>query len=456
VDLVIRGGTVVTASGRSRGDVGVVDGRIASIGSAVESAGDEIDATGLYVLPGGVDMHVHLSRSERRPISWVDDFGSGSRAAAAGGITTVGNISSPRPDESLMAAMERLAAEAARASIVDFVLHPVLAEPTPERRAELRPLADAGYGSIKLFMLFPEFDRNVPGFLEVMSTAAGLGTVVMIHCEDGAINAHVGDRLIRTGAGSTDNYAASRPPRSESAAVARAAAMCEATGATTYIVHVSSRGALAEITAARADGLPIHAETRPLYLHFTADALSGPDGALFIGSPPLRTADDQRALWNGLQSGEIQTCCSDHAAWHRADKLDASRDVRTALPGVPDLETLMPLLFSEGVRPGRLSLERFVAVTSTNAAQIFGIYPQKGTIAVGGDADIAVWDPDITHTVRAADGQSRSDYSPYEGRQVMGSPRHTIRRGELIYSEGRIVEGTGRGRRVRRAPAAPT
>jgi dihydropyrimidinase len=454
LDLAIRGGSVVTVAGKRQLDVGVKAGLVVKLERDVRPAIEEVDARGLLVIPGGIDMHVHLSPSPRRQISWVDDFASGSRAAAAGGITTVGNMSWPRRNEGLAAAMSRLSAEAESSSIVDFVLHPVLPAGSTRDRADLGPLAEAGYGSIKLFMLFPEFDRNVSAFLDAMSIAAELGMVVMIHCEDGAINAFVGERLVREGAGSLGHYAASRLARSESAAVARAAAMCEATGASTYVVHVSSDAALAEIRRARAVGLPMYAETRPLYLYFTEETLAGPDGGLYIGSPPLRTAADQLGLWDGLRSGDVQTCCSDHAAWKRADKLDPDRDVRTALPGVPDLETLMPLLFSEGVLQGRLSMERFVAVTSTNAARIFGIYPQKGTIAVGSDADLVVWDPALVRIVRAAEGLSRCDYSPYEGREVTGWPRHTFRRGHRIFSDGRVTDDAGPGRRVRRRAAS--
>jgi dihydropyrimidinase len=226
--------------------------------------------------------------------------------------------------------------------------------------------------------------------------------------------------------------------------------MCAATGATTYVVHVSSREALSEIGRARRRGLPMHAETRPLYLHLTERALAGPEGGAQIGSPPIRSAADRRALWRALGSGLVDTCCSDHAAWSLADKLDERLDIRSALPGVPELETLRPMLFSEGVLTGRMSLETFVRVTATNAARIFGIHPRKGTIAVGSDADLVLWDASEVRTIRAAEGQSRCDYSPYEGRRVTGWPRYTLRRGEVIYSDGHIVGSPGTGRHVRR------
>jgi dihydropyrimidinase len=448
LDLAIRGGLIVTAEERIAGDLGVAGGRIAHVGGRVPRAAGEIDASGLWVLPGGVDPHVHLTPSHRRRMHWVDDFTSGSHAAAAGGITTIGNISSPRRGEDIVPAMQRIEREAMAASLVDFVLHPVIADPSNHDRF-LSELAMAGFGSMKVFMISPEFERNFEGFLRAMATAADLGLVVMLHCEDAAMNAFAAERLIREGHGAPIHYAASRPRRGETAAVSRAVAMCEVTSATTYVVHVAGRDALATIRAARSDGLPIYAETRPLYLHLTEDVLRSREGALFIGSPPIGSESDQAALWDGLRTGDISTVGSDHAAWMRKDKLDPARDVLSALPGVPELETLIALLLSEGVGKGRISLEQLVSATSTMPARIFGIFPRKGTIALGSDADIAIWDPEGAWVVRAEEGQSRADYSPYERRTVRGQLVHTIRRGEVIWSGGRATGGAGRGRRVR-------
>jgi dihydropyrimidinase len=452
MDLAIRGGTVVTDEGRADVDLGVTDGRISQVGGRVPAAETEIEASGLLVLPGGVDMHVHLSPSYRRPLSWADDFASGSRAAAAGGITTVGNITPPRPDEPLDAAMFRVASEAEEASLVDFVIHPVVGDPGGQRSA-LRSLAAEGFGSLKIFMAMPEFEPNLPGYLDVMATAADLRMAVMLHCEDASINAFATDRLLREGRGTLDNYPASRPRTSETAAVARAIAMTEVTGATSYVVHVAGEASLGLIRNARQAGLPIHAETRPLYLHLTDAVFAAPDAGLYVGNPPIGPERDRAALWDGLRTGAISTVGSDHAPWRRADKLDPSADVRSVPPGVPELETLMPMLFSEGVHAGRMTLERFVAVTATMPARIFGIHPRKGTIAPGSDADLAIWDPSAEWVVRAADGQSRSDYSPYEGWDVTGRVLHTIRRGEVIWSAGRELAGATRGRRVRRLPS---
>jgi dihydropyrimidinase len=226
----------------------------------------------------------------------------------------------------------------------------------------------------------------------------------------------------------------------------------EATGAPIYIVHLGSEAALIEARTARARGQRVYVETRPIYLYFTDESFAGEDAPLYVGNPPLRGSSDQQALWAGLAAGHVDTCCTDHAAWTLADKLDPSLTVNNARPGMSELETLMPVLYSEGVRKGRLSLQRFVEVTSTNAAKLFGLFPQKGTIAVGSDADLVVWDPDARRPIVGAEGMSRSGYSLYEGWDVVGAPAQTISRGEVVYSDGAVLGQAGRGRLVHRGP----
>ncbi|MDB5077636.1 MAG: Dihydropyrimidinase [Chloroflexi bacterium] len=453
VELAIRGGTIVTPDTFAPADIGIRDGRIVQIGGTI-AAEREIDARGRYVLPGGIDMHVHLTPVEVADgtVKWMDDFASGSRAAAAGGITTLGNITFPRPGEGLQATIDNAAIDAARSSIVDFVLHPVLLDPSPERLAEIPLLAAQGHTSLKIFMILGEFDARAIEYLEAMSLAGQNGLLTLIHCEDACIISVLTQRLLAAGRGDLRHYPDSRPIYSESVAVARAAALCEAARAPIYIVHLSSREALREASRARARGLPVYVETRPLYLYFTAEKFEGPDAGLYIGNPPLRSADDVDALWAGLSTGTVQTCCTDHAPWSREQKVAPGLTIASAPPGVADLETLMPIMYSEGVRKGRLSLQHFVDVTSTNAAKLFGLFPQKGTIAVGSDADLAIWDPNLARTVKAAEGQSLADYSLYEDWTVTGWPVTTISRGDIIYDAGRITAQVGRGRLVRRGP----
>jgi dihydropyrimidinase len=453
LDLVVRGGLVVTASGESPADIGVAGGRIVQIGGAMSGA-REIDATGKLVLPGGVDMHVHLSPVEMGGQSqpWADDFVSGSRAGAAGGVTTIGNIGFPRPQERLPDLVDRLAAEAARDSIVDFVIHPVLMSPDGETASDIARLAEQGNTSIKIFTSIGNFDAKLPGFVSALDTAGRHGLLTMVHCEDACVIEHATADLLAHGRGGLRFYPDSRPALSEQVAVNRMIGFAEATGAPIYIVHLGSEAALAEARAARGRGQRVYVETRPIYLYFTGEKFQGEDAPLFVGNPPLRGAQDRDALWAGLAAGHVDTCCTDHAAWTKADKLDPELTVATARPGMSELETLMPVLYSEGVRKGRLSLQRFVEVTATNAAKLFGLFPRKGTIAVGSDADLVVWDPQARRPIVGAEGMSRAGYSLYEGWDVVGAPVQTISRGDVVYADGAVCGEGGRGRLVRRGP----
>lgn len=455
VELVIRNGLVITPSTQGVTDVGVRDGLIVQLGGELQAA-QEYDAGGKYVFPGGIDMHVHLTPVEMGGgvVAWADDFASGSAAAAAGGITTLGNMTFPRPGEGLRAAIERTRADAERDSIVDFVLHPVLLDPSLPVIDELPGLVRDGHSSVKIFMIAGDFDTRAREYLHALHAAGQAGMLTLFHCEDGCIISVLCERLIAGGGGGPEDYPASRPIYTEAVAAARAVAFARAAEAPIYIVHLSSAEALEVCREARAKGLPVYVETRPLYVYLTSERFSEPDGAKYVGNPPLREQADVDALWNGLSAGHIHTFCTDHAPWNLAEKLEPA-NVATFRPGVSDLQTLLPLLFSKGVREGRLSLHRFVEATSTNAAKLFGLYPRKGTIAVGSDADLVIWDPELTRTVRADDDHSRADFSLYEGWQVTGWPTHTFRRGELIAEYGRIVAQPGSGRWVYRDPHRP-
>ena len=289
-DLVIRGGTVVTAGSSAECDVAVRDGRIAQIGGSPRGR-SELDAAGALVLPGGIDMHVHLSEPELpepgEP-AWVDDFGSGSAAAIAGGITTFGNMTFPADGDSLHQSLERDLATAKAQAAVDYVLHPVLASPTAQALAELPELARAGHTSVKLFMVAEEFEAQADAMIEAVRIAGQHGMLTLIHCEDGALVRFSGERLLAEGRGGIADWAPSRPVAAERSAVERAVAICDATGSPIYIVHLSSADALAAARRGRAAGLPVYVETRPLYLYLTSELLSGPEGGKYIGAPPLR------------------------------------------------------------------------------------------------------------------------------------------------------------------------
>ena len=418
----------------------------------------ELGARGLLLIPGGIDAHVHLVSAvlagllgQQEPV-WVDDFWTGSLAAIAGGITTIGNMSFALPGESITAAIAREMAGASAEAAVDWFLHPVLAGLGDGTAAEIAALAADGHTSIKVFLSDPEYAAGMPGLAEAIAAAGRARSLTLVHCEDAGILAETGRELIGSGRGAVRHFPDARPVRAEVEAVDEAIALTRRTGAPVYIVHLSSAAALDRCRQARAAGLPVYVETRPLYLHLTRERFAEPDAAKYVGAPPLRDQSDRDALWRGLGAGDVDTVCSDHAPWTLAAKLDPALDVVTARQGVADLETLMPMLFSEGVVTGRISLDQFVELTSANAARLFGLYPRKGAIAVGSDADLALWDPKERRVIDGAQMRSRAGYSVYDGWTVQGWPRFVIRRGEVVLADGSCIAQPGQGRWVRRDP----
>jgi dihydropyrimidinase len=456
LDLVVRGGTLVTAERRRRDDVGVRGGVIAQIGGAMRGA-RELDATGLFVLPGGVDPHVHLNIENVDPDdpTWVDDYTSGSEAALAGGVTSVGNMSYVLPWESIADRVRTESALVAAQAIADVFFHTVVFSPREEVLSEVPRAVAAGQSSMKIFMCLPSFEPFAREFTRLMRSTGDAGGITLIHCEDLATIECCTAVLAEHAHTGLDHFAESRPVDAEAIAIDRAVAMCRATRAPTYIVHLSSERALRACAAARAEGLPLYVETRPLYLYLSAERYRDSDGPLYVAQPPLRGDADREALWAGLASGAIDTVASDHAPWTRELKLDPKLDVVRHRAGVAELDTMLPLLYTEGVARGRISLERFVALTSTNAARLFGCYPRKGTIAVGSDADLVLWETRERRTIRDADLYSRAGHSVYAGREITAWPRTTIRRGEVVFDGGEIVGRPGSGRVVPRGAVMP-
>lgn len=453
MDLVIRGGTVVTAGGAVDTALGIADGQVVQLGGSMDAA-TTIDATGLWVLPGAVDAHVHLTApgSGAGSWRWADDFTTGTRAALAGGVTTVGNMSFPRQGERLADGLDRDLADAAAHSLTDYFQHPVLLTPDAENRDQIAELAGAGHPSVKIFLSFRRFDRHVPDYLEAMRAAAAAGSVVLVHCEDVAVMDCCAARLAADGHLAARWYPEARPVEAERIATERAISYCATTGAATYVVHLSSDAALSACRAARARGLPVYVETRPVYLHLTRERFADPDGAKYAGAPPLRDDADRHALWAGLADGTVSSVCTDHAPWTLDRKLDPALDVRTLLQGMSELETMLPLLWSQGVATGRLTPARFVELTSTNPARIFGMFPAKGTIAPGADADLVVWDPGDVRVVDGSSMHSAAGWSPYDGWEVRGWPRLTLSRGEVVAERAEVSALPGRGRLVERRP----
>ncbi len=444
LDTVVRNGEIVTAAGSvGRADIGIAGGVVAQIGGTL-TGHQELDAGGRLILPGGLDAHVHLSYPGDGP-GWVDDFTSGSAAALAGGITTLGNMTFLLSGETPLAGLEREAGLARGQTIADLFLHPVLGEITPRVLDEIPRLLDSGCNTIKLFTVSPQFDSQVRGVVEAIRRAGASGLMSVIHCEDYALIEDATANLVAGGKTSLRNYPASRPVISEVVATQRAVALAEATGAPVYIVHLSSERALAVCAEAQSRGVPVYVETRPLYLHLTCERFEDEDGPKYVGQPPLREQGDVDALWAGIQQGVVHTVCTDHAPWSLAAKLDPAHTLTNLRPGVENLQTMLPMLYSEGVRAGRITLGRLVEVTSTNAAKLFGLYPRKGAVAVGSDADLVIFDPQLTRTVEGTMLKSKADYSVYEGWQVTGWPVLTLRRGEIVYRDDQVIGRPGSG-----------
>jgi len=433
----------VTARGSSRADVGVQDGRIVAIGD-VARAEQELDAAGKLVLPGCVDLHTHLASTPT--FTPLDDFEHGTRAAIAGGVTTV--CSMVYQEGTLRAGVERGLRDAAR-SLADFAFHVVVADPSDAAIAELPSLARDGHTGLKIFMVAPRFDERITDYVRVLRAAAEAGMLVAIHAEDHTVVAQATAELHAAGHDAVRYFPESRPPEAEDVAIRSAAQLTAKTGAAIYLVHLSSRVALAALAEAKARGLRVYGETRPLYLYLTRERFEQPDAALWVGQPPLREQEDVDALWDALASGLVDTVGTDHYPHRRAAKLAPRLAFDRVPPGVANLETLLPMLYSEGVRRGRLTVERLVDLLATSPARIAGLRG-KGEIAIGGDADIVIFDPEVTRTIRASEMHSACDYDPYEGWEVTGWPTVTLLRGEVAYADGEIAARPGQGRLVLR------
>jgi dihydropyrimidinase len=449
-EVLIRNGLVVTETGRLQADVRIRGAEIAEIGRNLAAArgARTIDATGKLVLPGGIDTHVHLSPirpPDSRP--GLDDFESASRAALAGGITTIGAFIGQDPSVPAAQTLAEAAAAASRTTIADATLHFTIGDPTKLSPADVTMLRERGV-TPKIFMRGMGFEQRLSDNLKLIEAAGRAGLLTQLHAEDAAILAGAMDRLVAAGRTALvgQNFADSHPVEAEEVATQRAVGFAEFTRAPIYLVHMSSERAMRVAEAARARGLPVFTEVRFIYLHLTRDAFNRPDGATFTGAPPLRDQSDRDYLWAAIARGSVDAVNTDHVGYTRAEKMDPGNSVQRPREGSNFLQDQMPLLYSEGVRKGRISLERMVAVTATNPAKLFGLYPKKGTIAAGADADVVVWDPELTRTIRDEDILSNGRFSIFAGWEVTGWPIVTIRRGQVAYENGTIVAAPGSGR----------
>lgn len=452
-DLVIRNGTIATASDEFKADVGILDGRIVALASHLPKGREEIDATGKLVLPGGVDAHCHFDQPTSDGSRMADDFETGPRSAAFGGTTTVIPFACQQKGQSLRAAVADYHDRARGKSIIDYAFHLIVTDPTEQVLGqELPALIREGYTSFKIYTTYDDLKLNDRQIIEVLALAKREGALTMIHAENSDVIAWLTDALELSGQTAPRYHADARPAIAEREATHRAISLAEIVGVPLLVVHVSGGEAMEQIAAARHKGLQIFAETCPQYLFLTADDLNldGFEGAKHICSPPPRDAASQESVWRGLQDGTFQVFSSDHAPFRFDDaegkKLRGDGASFAHVPnGIPGVETRLPLLFSEGVVKKRISLRRFVELTSTNPARLYGLMPRKGTIAIGADADIAIWDPMKQVTIANDMLHHNVDYTPYEGRVVTGWPETVLSRGEVIVRDGTLLAAAGRG-----------
>ena len=456
--LAVRGGYVVSHGHEGVADVLLEDDVVVAVGDGVgRGAAAAVDAAGKLVLPGGVDVHVHLEARDGEVVS-CDDITEGTAAALAGGTTTVVAFAEQARGVPLAAALDDwLSRVGARPPHTDLGFHMIVTDfGVPAARADVGRLCDAGVTSLKLFMAYKgESMVDDDTFFQVAQAAAGEGAMVMVHAENGDVIDVLQQQAIAAGHHSLRWHALTRPPLVEAEATARAIALCELAGAPLYVVHVSCPEALAPIAAAAARDRPVWAETCPQYLLVDEAQLEGPrrEAAKYMFTPPPRTADARAALWAGIADGTVATVGSDHSPFRLDEKLGDARSFADVHQGAPGIETRMLLLYSEGVRRGRLDLRRMVELACERPAELFGLAPRKGTIAAGSDADLVVLDPEAETVVSAAGHRSHADHSLYEGWRLAGAIETVLRRGVVVVEGGRLLDGAPGGEFIARARA---
>ncbi|UZF95024.1 dihydropyrimidinase [Bosea sp. NBC_00550] len=456
-DLIIANGTIATASDVFSCDVGIRDGVIVALGHDLGEASETIDASGHLVLPGGIDSHVHIAQPSGEGIVMADDFASGTLSAAFGGNTTVMPFCMQEKGTSLRETVKDYHRLAEGRCYTDVSFHLVISEPTEQVLGQDLPaLIEDGYTSFKVFMTYDGLALNDRQMLEVMSVARETGALVMVHAENDDAIRFLTDRLERGGHVAPKFHGTSRPIPVEREATHRAISLAELVDVPVMIVHVSNREAMEEIARARSRGLKVYGETCPQYLVLTEADMDGlnMEGAKYVCSPPPRDTASQQACWEGLANGTFNVFSSDHCPFRYDDpagKLTPKgrTSFRWVPNGIPGVETRLPILFSEGVGKGRITLNQFVALSATNHAKTYGL-TKKGSIALGMDADIAIWDPKREVTISQSLLHHGSDYTPYEGITVTGWPVTTILRGQVVIRDGNLVGKPGQGGHVAR------
>lgn len=444
--ILLRGGQVVSSDGVSRMDVLLEDERVLEVGSEIEAEGAEIeDVSGMLLFPGFIDAHTHFDLHVAGTVT-ADDFATGTKAAVRGGTTTIVDFGTQYPGETMAEGLRNWHEKADGKCSCDYGFHMSITEWSPELSREIDRMIEAGVTSFKLYMTYDTQvdDKTIYQVLKRLKEVKGIAGV---HCENSGVIAALQEEAVAEGRMGVDSHPSTRPAAAEAEAVGRLLRLAQIAGAPVIVVHLTCEEALEEIRAARRRGQEVYAETCPQYLLMNDQLyqLPGFEGAKYVIAPPLRKEKDQAALWQGLGQREIQTISTDHCSFTTEQKALGEKDFRKIPGGMPGVETRGILLYSEGVRRGRLSLEEMCALLSENPAKLYGMYPEKGVIAPGSDGDIVVLDPEAEDVITARDQLQNVDYAPFEGKKVQGRIRSVYLRGQKVVENHQVVlEGKGR------------
>ncbi|HXL03594.1 MAG: dihydropyrimidinase [Firmicutes bacterium] len=445
---LIKGGIVITEKGEIPADVAIDNQRISAVGSDLVDSSERVtlDARGKYVLPGVIDAHTHFALRSRGTIT-ADDFESGTKAAACGGVTTVIDFADQIPGMSLADAAKARIDEAKPYVATDFALHMTITKAPENPDSELRDLLESGVGAVKLFTTYRAagylLEKN--DFIKVSKAAHRAGLLVTVHAEDNDLVENLESRMKAKGETAPAYHAVSRPGEAEASAIRNTASILGEAGLPVYFVHVSSGPGLEAVREARKKGYTVYAETSPHYLTLTSNLYAQDNAREFIMTPPLRDSCDIDALWNGVLNGEFDVIATDHCAFTRRQKAEGTSCFDT-LPGIPGVETLLPLVHHEGVVRRGMRLSEIARMLSYNPAKLFGLYPRKGTITPGADADVVIFDPNLRKTITSDSQHSKAGYTPYEGMTVQGYPTTVLVRGKVVYDNGTFLGAQGSGR----------
>ncbi len=455
--LLIKNGRIITATDDYTADIYVDGEKISAIGKDLDIPVDKvIDASGKYVFPGGIDPHTHLDMPFGGTMS-SDDFETGTRAAAHGGTTTIIDFAIQSLGHSALEGLDTWHAKAEGKTCVDYGFHMIVTDTSGDRISEIKRLIEEGVTSFKLFTAYPGVlymdDAMLYRTMQEVGKQSGL---VCVHAENGIVIDEIVRKAVSEGKTAPKWHALTRPTRMEAEAVHRTASIADLAGAPLYIVHVSSYDALEQISLARSAGMAVYGETCPQYLHLDESYYEreGFEGAKYVMSPPLREKWNQEELWEGLVSGDLQVVSTDHCPFRFADQKTLGKEIFTKIPnGAPGIENRMSLIFSSGVTEGRISLNRFVEITSTAAAKMFGLFPRKGTVAVDSDADLVIFDPERTETISVNNPCTHNmnvDYNAYEGFEVTGIAETVLSRGKIVVENCNFSGTPGHGHFLKR------